>query len=87
MIKIKVGSKFERRTKRGVTHNLIVLHDTNLNKRVLFNTDLQVRQGTPILLHCHFVGNAAKEEIEKYSNILNEKQTKTMKSWSIRFVK
>ena len=87
MIKIKVGSKFERRTKRGVTHHLIVLNDVNQNKRVLFNTDLQVRQGTPILLHCHFVGNATKEEIEKYSNILNEKQTKTMKSWSIRFVK
>ena len=85
--KIKVGSKFERRTKRGVTHNLIVLHDTNLNKRVLFNTDLEVCQGTPILLHCHYVGDAAKEEIEKYSNVLNEKQTKTMKSWSIRFVK
>jgi hypothetical protein len=87
MIKIKVGSKFERRTKRGVTHNLIVLHDTNLNKRVLFNTDLEVCQGTPILLHCHYVGDATKEEIEKYSNILNGKQTKTMKSWSIRFVK
>jgi hypothetical protein len=87
MIKIKVGSKFERRTKRGVTHNLIVLHDTNLNKRVLFNTDLEVHQGTLILLHCHYVGDATKEEIEKYSNILNEKQTKTMKSWSIRFVK
>ena len=85
--KIKIGSKFERRTKRGVTYNLIVLHDTNLNKRVLFNTDLKVCQGTPILLHCHYVGDAAKEEIEKYSNVLNEKQTKIMKSWSIRFVK
>jgi hypothetical protein len=73
MIKIKIGSKFERKTIRGVTHNLIVLHDTNLNKRVLFNTDLEVCQGTPILLHCHYVGDAAKEEIEKYSNILNEK--------------
>ena len=87
MIKIKVGSKFERRTKRGVTHHLIVLHDTNLNKRVLFNTDLEVCQGTPILLHCHYIGDATKEEIEKYSNILNEKQTKIMKSWTIRFVK
>ena len=87
MIKIKVGSKFERRTKRGVTHHLIVLNDVNQNKRVLYNIDLKVCQGTPILLHCHFVGNATKEEIEKYSNILNEKQTKIMKSWTIRFVK
>lgn len=85
--KIKIGSKFERRTKRGVTHNLIVLHDYNSNRRVLFNIDLQVRQGTPILLHCHYVGDATKEEIEKYSNVLNEKQTKIIKSWSIRFVK
>ena len=73
MIKIKVGSKFERRTKRGVTHDLIVLNDVNQNKRVLYNIDLKVCQGTPILLHCHFVGNATKEEIEKYSNVLNGK--------------
>lgn len=71
--KIKVGSKFERRTKRGVTHNLIVLHDYNLNKRVLFNIDLQIRQGTPILLHCYFVGNATKEEIIKHQNVLSTK--------------
>ena len=70
---IKVGSKFERRTKRGVTHNLIVLHDFNSNKRVLFNIDLEVHQGTPILLYCHYVGDATKAEIEKYSNILNGK--------------
>ena len=73
MIKIKVGSKFERRTKRGVTHDLIVLNDVNQNKRVLYNIDLKVRQGTPILLYCHYTGDATKEEIEKYSNILNEK--------------
>ena len=70
--KIKVGSKFEWRTKWGVTHNLIVLHDFNSNKRVLFNIDLGVHQGTPILLYCHYVGEATKAEIEKYSNVLNE---------------
>ena len=71
--KIKVGSKFERRTKRGVTHNLIVLHDTNLNKRVLFNTDLEVCQGTPILLYCHYTGEATKDEVVKHQNNLNAK--------------
>ena len=71
--KIKVGSKFERRTKRGVTHNLIVLHDFNLNKRVLFNIDLEVRQGTPILLHCHYTGEATKDEVVKHQNDLSTK--------------
>ena len=71
--KIKVGSKFERRTKRGVTHHLIVLHDFNLNKRVLFNIDLEVRQGTPILLHCYYIGQATKEEIIKHQNDLSTK--------------
>ena len=73
MIKIKVGSKFERRTKRGVTHHLIVLNDVNQNKRVLYNIDLKVRQGTPILLYCHYTGEATKDEVVKHQNDLNAK--------------
>ena len=72
MIKIKVGSKFERRTKRGVTHDLIVLHDVDSNQRILYNINGKVRQGAIILLYCHYVGEATKGEIEKYQNLLNQ---------------
>lgn len=73
MIKIKVGSRFKRITKRGVTHDLIVLHDVNQNKRVLYNINGKVRQGTPILLHCYYIGQATKEEIIKHQNDLSTK--------------
>jgi hypothetical protein len=74
MIKIKVGSKFERKTRQGTTHNLIVLHDSIKNKRVLYNVDLNVCQGTPILLYCHYVGDATKEELTKHQTAFNNHQ-------------
>lgn len=74
MIKIKVGSKFERKIRQGTTHNLIVLHDSIKNKRVLYNVDLNVCQGTPILLYCHYVGDATKEEIAKHQTAFNNHQ-------------
>lgn len=75
MIKIKVGSKFIKKTKRGVTHNLIVLHDSTSNNRVLYNIDFNVVQGTPILLYCYYTGDATKEELTKHQTAFNETKT------------
>lgn len=43
------------------------------NIRVLYNIDLKVRQGTPILLYCHYTGEATKDEVVKHQNDLNAK--------------